>query len=136
MPSLPAGILPADLDWAAVDRLAGRYVLGVPLIDRQHRMLFAWYTALRGAPDVQQVADGLLAYASRHFAEEETWAFELGLEIGEHQQRHDRLLAKLELLQDGAKRVHVTALAFEWLSVHIDVEDRALVGQWQRRQGG
>jgi len=129
MPSLPAGILPADLDWAAVDKLARRYALGVPLIDRQHRMLFAWYVSLRDAPDAQQVADGLLAYASRHFADEETWAFELGLEIAVHQQRHDQLLANLEMLQDGAQRSHVTSLAFEWLTIHIDVEDRALVEQ-------
>ena len=49
MPSLPAGILPADLDWDAVDRLASRYELGVPLIDRQHRMLFAWCVEATGS---------------------------------------------------------------------------------------
>lgn len=122
----PAGMLPLDLDWDAVDKLSQAYALGVSEIDRQHRMLFAWCVALRKRPG-EQVAAGLLAYAAGHFAAEEAWAADRGIDIALHQQQHDALLDRLERLRDGATRIAVAALAYDWLVVHIDVEDRALV---------
>lgn len=124
----PAGILPIDLDWDAVDDLTRTYTLGVPEIDRQHRMLFAWCVALRERPG-QQVAEGLLAYAAGHFADEEAWAADRGIDITQHQFRHNELLARLEPLQNGVGRTTVAALVYDWLIRHIDVEDRALVAR-------
>lgn len=126
----PAGILPIDLDWDAVDDLSRTYALGVPEIDRQHRMLFAWCVALRKRPG-QQVAEGLLAYAAGHFADEETWAADRGIDITQHQFRHNELLARLDALQNGVGRTTIAALVYEWLIRHIDVEDRALIAQDQ-----
>ena len=83
-PRLPAGLLPSTLDWAAVDVLCLRYALGAPEVDKQHRMLFAWYVALRSAPNVQQVAEGLAVYAAFHFADEEAWAADRGVDISVH----------------------------------------------------
>jgi hemerythrin-like metal-binding protein len=124
----PAGILPIDLDWDAVDGLSRTYALGVPEIDSQHRMLFAWCVALRKRPG-QQVAEGLMAYAAGHFADEEAWAADRGIDITWHQRRHDELLARLEQLPHGVGRTMIAALVYDWLIHHIDVEDRALVAQ-------
>lgn len=130
----PAGILPIDLDWDAVDGLCRTYALGEPLLDRQHRMLFAWCIANRNQPG-EQVAEGLLAYAAGHFADEEAWAAEQGLDVARHQSRHHELLARLDALQNGAGQAVIGALVYEWLITHIDVEDRALVEQARRARG-
>ena len=126
-PRLPAGILPSTLDWAAVETLSRRYALGAPEIDQQHRMLFAWYVALRAAPDVQHVAEGLAVYAAFHFASEEAWAADRGVDIAVHHDQHNELLARLDLILGRADRMHAIALIQDWLVTHIDVEDRALV---------
>lgn len=122
----PAGILPIDLDWDAVDKLSQTYVLGVPEIDRQHRMLFAWCIALQRWPTVQ-VVEGLLAYAARHFADEEHWAYIRGIDFAGHQQLHDEIIGQLEAIYAGEGSVDAAALAYQWLVRHIDVEDRSLV---------
>jgi len=126
-PFLPVGILPVDLDWAAVDAMAQRFTLGVPEIDSEHRMLFAWYVALRKTPSVQQVADGLVAYAVRHFTNEEAWAADRNLDIAVHHDLHNQLLARLDELLQTANRMSAMALVYDWLTTHIDVEDRTLV---------
>lgn len=126
---LPAGMLPADLDWAAVDGLCRRYALGVPEIDRQHRMLFGWYVALRAAPSARQAAEGFIAYASGHFASEEAWAAGRGVDIAQHRRRHAVLLKRLDDLVRMPSRANTLALAYEWLTTHIDIEDRALIAR-------
>lgn len=131
----PAGILPIDLDWDAVDQLSRSYLLGVPEIDHQHRMLFAWCVALRRSPELQ-VVEGLLAYAARHFADEENWAYIRGIDFARHQQLHDDIIAQLEALYAGDASVDAAALASNWLVRHIDVEDRGLIAAQRSTRHG
>lgn len=123
----PAGILPHDLDWNAVEGLARRYSLGVVDIDKQHRMLFAWYEALRKAPKARQVAEGLVVYAAGHFEDEERWALGQGIDIAEHRAQHLQLMLRLDELLVHTDRISVMSLVFDWLTTHIDIEDRELV---------
>ena len=126
---VPIGMLPSNLDWAAVDALSQRYALGVPEIDQQHRMLFSWYIALRTTPDVLQIAEGLIAYAAGHFEDEEAWAAEYGVDIAAHTHLHNELLTRLDNIQARNGHLEVVALLYDWLTTHIDTDDRALVAR-------
>lgn len=123
----PSGILPQNLDWDAVAELAERYRLGITEIDNQHRMLFAWYVALRRTPKARQVAEGLVIYAGGHFEDEEQWAMSRGVDIVEHRTQHLQLMLRLDELLMRTDRISVMSLIFDWLTTHIDVEDRELV---------
>lgn len=125
----PAGVLPVDLDWTAVEALCHRYALGVAEIDRQHRMLFAWYVAMRDDPDSLQVVEGLIAYAARHFDYEEDWAASLGVDIAIHHDLHHELLRRLGELLYECDRAKVASIVSEWIVTHIDRDDRALIGR-------
>ncbi len=126
---LPAGILPDHVDMAAINALATEYALGIPAIDDQHRLLFGWCVALRTAPDVRPVLRALLAYAITHFQDEERWALDHGVDVETHHAQHVELVQRLEeqLRLPKLSRMEVQAMAFDWLTVHIDVEDRSLV---------
>jgi hemerythrin len=76
---------------------------------------------------VQQVAEGLVAYAARHFAEEEAWAADLGIDIAAHHQHHELLLAHLDDMLTHSDRIRAINFVYTWLSVHIDIVDRQLV---------
>jgi hemerythrin-like metal-binding protein len=118
-------MLPNTLNWAAVDALSRRYALGAPDVDAQHRTLFAWYVVVRSAPHVQQVVDGLTAYAAHHFAAEEAWAADRNVDIHAHHRQHNELLTRLDRLLARPNRMQSIALLADWLTTHIDVEDRA-----------
>ncbi len=129
---LPAGVLPSTIDWASVNALSRRYALHEPYIDGQHRTLFAWYIAVRSMPHVQQVVDGLAAYAAYHFAAEEAWAIDRGVDIAVHHGQHNELIARLGPLLTHPNRMKAIALLQDWIITHIDVEDRALVAEAER----
>lgn len=126
---LPAGILPSGVDMAAINALATKYALGISAIDDQHRLLFGWCVALRTAPAIQPVLQALLTYAITHFQDEERWALDHGVDIEAHHAQHVELLQHLEeqLRRPKQSRMEVQAMAFDWLTQHIDVEDRNLV---------
>jgi len=126
---LPVGALPATLNWDAVHALASRYALNVPEIDRQHAILFGWYVWLKTAHDVHPVLAGLRAYAAGHFHDEEQWGISHGLDVDSHQDQHAYLLRQLDdyLRQSQPSRMATQSLVYDWLTCHIDVEDRALV---------
>lgn len=121
--------LPEDLDWPTVEALSARYALGEPEIDAQHRILFAWYVALKRARDVRPILEGLRQYAGDHFTAEETWAQAAGVLPETHMGMHLELLVTLDeiLLRPKPSRTATMSLAYDWLVQHIDVEDRALV---------
>ncbi len=131
---VPLGILPASLDWAGVNALAAKYSLNVPVIDEQHAILFGWYVALKTAPQVHPVLAGLRAYAEGHFRDEEQWAAMRGVDMEAHQLQHDDLLGQLDeaLGQPQPSRLATQSLVFDWLTAHIDVEDRAMVMEANR----
>ena len=131
---LPVGMLPATLDWAGVNALAAKYSLNVPVIDEQHAILFGWYVALKTAPEVQPVLAGLRAYAEGHFRDEEQWALMRGVDMADHQDQHVDLLRQLDeaLSQLQPSRIATQSLVFDWLTCHIDVEDRAMVMEANR----
>lgn len=125
---LPVGSLLATLNWSTVDKLAARYQVGVPFIDAQHRILFAWCLALAATTETRLVLRGFRAYAGTHFADEEAWAKAQGLASDGHQALHRDLLARVDALiaDSDPDRGAVEALAMDWLCHHIDHEDRAL----------
>ncbi len=110
-------------------------MLGVPAVDEQHRILFAWYVALRSAPQVQQIAEGLNIYAARHFVDEEGWAADQGIDIAEHHNLHNELLTRLDALLNRADRLPVMSLLYDWLTTHVDIDDRKLVQEATRLDG-
>jgi len=117
------------VDQAEVNALAGSYKLGIPLIDDQHRELFRLYVALRTAPDIRPVLQGLLAFAASHFHDEETWAIAHHVDVTNHHLQHERLVNVVTDLLSRTKlsRIETQSLVYDWLTTHIDVDDRALV---------
>ena len=118
-----------SVDQAEVDALAGSYKLGIPLIDDQHRELFRLYVALRTAPDVRPVLESLLSYAASHFQDEETWALAHQVDVTDHHLQHEQLLTVVidNLSRTKLSRLDTQSLVYDWLTTHIDVDDRALV---------
>jgi len=121
------------------------YLVGVDIIDNQHRELFKAIGALRdnlGKADLpnykKQLSDTaafLKEYAINHFREEEEYQRKIGFDGHvEHKKKHDRLIAdvlnyeKGLLETDFSSPVVKSFLGFlsTWLIYHIGVEDQQI----------
>jgi hemerythrin len=115
------------------------YLLGVRLIDGQHRRLFALIDALErdGADGAKALAE-LHGYVDRHFMlEEEIMATLDYPQQADHRQQHDAFRARVGLLDtEGGFTASTVVVRFlrQWLVNHIGRTDRDLCA-WIRERG-
>ena len=115
-----------------------RYSVGIRRIDAQHQRLVdlinelhAAMLAGQGSAVLGKILDGLVAYTLAHFATEEALMKGLAYPGYEwHKAEHDKLVAKVKLLQEKARSPNV-ALTLEvatflqrWLIDHIANQDK------------
>ena len=111
--------------------------VGVPSIDRQHKVLISLINDLhiamqagKGATDAKSILNDIINYAKAHFVYEE------GLFIGqhyhasdEHFESHQKIKAKLSELKEKSKKVdfdisdELMIFLKDWLTNHILKED-------------
>jgi hemerythrin-like metal-binding protein len=124
----------AALDWGP------SYQLGIPLIDEQHRRLFALFNTLllamksgKGKAVLVETLASLAAYTREHFADEERLLKQSAYpELAEHQRAHGVLLRKVDELVEGSRKgefmtIEVLNFVARWLAHHIGEIDRAYV---------
>ncbi len=117
-----------------------RYVLDIPEIDEQHielvKRINAFVNAFnegKGDTEIKAIVTFLEEYVVSHFNDEETLMERYRyLNIDEHHAFHDTYMRKVnqfirDLDDNGiiavqAENIHL--LLIDWLSIHIDVEDR------------
>lgn len=114
-----------------------RHLVGIPIIDDQHRHLASLIEglgqALRAGREPEQLAAlhaGLTAYAQAHFQTEEALMDAHRYEHAErHKNAHRRLLDDLQSLAvspDSQSMVLTMRFLNDWLFVHIEIDDRPL----------
>lgn len=115
------------------------YLLGVRLIDGQHRRLFALIDALeQDRADGAKALAALHSYVDRHFLlEEEIMATLAYPQEAEHRLQHDAFRARVGLLDgEGGFTASPAVVRFlrQWLVSHIGRTDRELCS-WIRERG-
>jgi hemerythrin len=117
-----------------------RYVLGIPEIDEQHLELVKRINAFvnafnegKGDTEIKAIVSFLEEYVVSHFNDEEALMERYRyLDLDEHHSIHDTYMRKVNQLvrgveENGSNLVQaekVQLLLIDWLSNHIDVEDR------------
>ena len=117
-----------------------RYRLGVPEIDEQHLELVKRINNLviafnneKSRQEIHEIVSFLEAYVVVHFRDEEVLMAKHGYSgLEKHHNIHGEYVEKVESLVKGMwdqgvtppLMVEVNRLLIEWLSKHIDVEDR------------
>lgn len=117
-------------------------LMGIPLIDDQHRQLFARLDALlfairsgSSAAEVARTLAFLREYVATHFTAEEGLMRESDYPlVAEHKAQHGAFTRDLALLEDEHRRdgpspslvLHVNARVTAWLRDHIYRLDRSL----------
>ena len=132
-------------------RFDARYHLGHPGVDEQHAKLFNAINQLHEAMQAGQAREELgriLAflrlYTVKHFADEEA-LMEASAFPGllRHRQLHQQFTARVADLERqhtaGQMALSLTIFRFlkDWLTTHIDQEDRRVVGHlrtWESRE--
>lgn len=111
-------------------------LVDVPVIDRQHDELFTQFEALkavcleRNALPVGE-AEALLEALAVHFATEEKFALDAGIDFGRHGEKHRKMLAGVRKMLDGVVAGDLDAFSLiryldYWFERHIREEDKAL----------
>ena len=114
-----------------------RYLIGIPMIDNQHKYLlqllntlYADYASNQDTEYLAALFDNLIAYASYHFALEERWM--IGQQyplLPEHKKEHATFSAQVKQMQleygENGKDVSLQAITFlyHWLTDHIQGSD-------------
>jgi hemerythrin len=111
--------------------------LGIPAIDRQHKVLFGWVNALDdsivrgdGNEKVGETIVNLITYVTVHFSDEERLMREWGYpELGSHRKEHDYFVAKLKDIQASFNAGNdmstpVLDIMLDWLVSHIKGTDQ------------
>ena len=111
--------------------------LGIPVIDEQHKALFAWINTLNeaiksgdGSEAVGEVIWKLITYVTEHFSEEERQMISCsypGMES--HRKEHDQFVSRLREIQvsfiDGHEMgKNVLEFMVDWLVCHIKGTDQ------------
>lgn len=112
-----------------VAALCQRYRLGHPEIDAQHRRLFEIVAlADEGRPAADILRD-LLAYAAEHFTAEERIAESHNVLDDDHVLAHRDLLDRIASYRCDNRAMDPLVRQFlvDWVTAHIDREDRSLV---------
>ena len=125
------------------------YAMGIPLIDRHHRMLVGYVNKLADALDhgaadkiVGELLNELGVYTQMHFSYEEALFNEHHYpDEVEHRHYHENLVGQvkafLQRYQAGSDGLSVELLEFlkQWLNNHILREDMAYSGFLRERMG-
>jgi hemerythrin-like metal-binding protein len=124
---------PQNAGTALVATLVKRYTLGHPEIDTQHRRLFEIVAAADDGAPVTDLLDEVLAYSAFHFQAEEQIAATHQVTDEKHIQSHRDLLDKIRIYKSHTHEVRheVRTFLVEWVTTHIDKEDRRLVRRMQ-----
>lgn len=110
-----------------------QYLIGNESIDLEHEELFRLINAFhshwletRNPPDIARMLNRLIAYAEKHFRNEEAIMDAAGFApVGEHQRIHeamvDRIFALQQAYEDGSLRLEMETMKFlkSWLIEHI-----------------
>lgn len=117
-------------------------LVDVPAIDRQHDDLFTQFEALKAICLEQNAlpvaeAEALLEALSVHFATEEKFALDAGLDFGRHGEKHRKMLVGVRKMLDGVIAGELDAFSLiryldYWFERHIREEDKALGRSLQR----
>lgn len=122
-------IKPRTTGSALVAALCKRYTLGHPEIDAQHRRIFEIVAlADEGKPAVA-IVEELYTYAADHFTAEERIAEDHNVLDDDHVKAHHALLDKIATYRLITQKFspEVRQFLVEWVTTHIDKEDRELV---------
>jgi hemerythrin len=133
----------ASLEWSE------KYSVGIPQIDRHHRMLIAFINGLgetrQAGGDVEKlgrILDELVAYTRMHFSYEETLFDQYGYpEQDGHREDHRRLVARVqefvERYKSGKGDLGNELLDFlqHWLDHHILEDDMAYSAFLREKMG-
>ena len=117
-------------------------LIGVPLIDRQHRALVSALDTLteecaRGKwPDtIEKTLNFIIAYTKEHFADEERVQAECGFpEMEAHKRMHADLILQVSLLVDELQKsgrsidlfTKINKALVDWVIHHIGAEDKKI----------
>lgn len=117
-------------------------LVDVPTIDRQHDELFAQFEAMKAICLEQNAlpvaeAEALLEALAVHFATEEKFALDAGIDFGRHGEKHRRMLAGVRKMLDGVIVGELDAFSLiryldYWFERHIREEDKMLGRSLQR----
>lgn len=117
-------------------------LVDVPAIDRQHDDLFTQFEALKAICMEQNVlptaeAEALVDALEVHFATEEKFALDAGIDFGRHGEKHRKMLASVRKMLANviAGELDVFSLIRYldyWFERHIREEDKALGSNLQR----
>lgn len=123
-----------------------RYRLGVPEMDAEHLELIKRVNSLviafnseKSKKEIYDILTFLDEYVISHFGHEEKLMIEAGYpQTEQHQAIHDDYINRVDELSRAmwdegvtpALMVDVNRLLIEWLSQHIDEEDRAFARYW------
>lgn len=117
-------------------------LVDVPTIDRQHDDLFTQFEAMKAICIEQNIlpvaeAEALLDALEVHFATEEKFALDAGIDFGRHGEKHRKMLTSVRkmLANVVAGELDVFSLIRYldyWFERHIREEDKALGGSLQR----
>jgi hemerythrin-like metal-binding protein len=112
-------------------------VLGIPVIDQQHKALFGWINALNdaiirgdGHEKVGDMIYNLITYVTEHFSEEERLMLSCNYpQLVSHRKEHDQFVEKLQSIQMSylaGNDMSASVLDFmvEWLVSHIKGTDQ------------
>lgn len=117
-----------------------RYETGIPIIDSQHKALFAAVNKLADSfkagnakQQTKESLDFLVKYTLEHFQTEEQHMRGIGYpKLAAHQGEHAKLIAKAQQLQAKLAEgrmvtVEVTTFLSDWLTHHINEVDMGYV---------
>lgn len=111
--------------------------LGIPAIDKQHKVLFGWVNsldeAIAGGEGPEKVGDmivNLITYVTVHFSEEERLMLSFNYPyLASHRSEHDQFVSKLQEIQVSfiaGNDMSASVLDFmvKWLVSHIKGTDQ------------
>lgn len=119
--------------------------IGLPILDEQHKRLFAIFDDLlaaivegQGEEILKDIFDRLKAYTEEHFRDEEAYMKEIGFpDLEAHADEHILLLTRVNTmwrLIKGGETISpksVSLFVSEWISDHILQKDVA-IGEYAR----
>lgn len=117
-------------------------LVDVPAIDRQHDDLFTQFEALKAICLEQNIlpaaeAEALLDNLEVHFATEEKFALDAGIDFGRHGEKHRKMLASVRKMLANVIVGELDAFSLiryldYWFERHIREEDKSLGRSLQR----
>lgn len=117
-------------------------LVDVPVIDRQHDDLFTQFEALKAICIERNVlpsaeAEALVDTLEVHFATEEKFALDAGIDFGRHGEKHRKMLASVRKMLANVIAGELDAFSLiryldYWFERHIREEDQVLGRSLQR----